>query len=194
MVATKKKQVAQRDSGSLLHAPINRKKESANNRTNKKERLLGVAPQDARITLLEDTLVTQSQNPTTSFEVIHVVSNPEIETSSGSKILQLWFETYRTIKVTPIASYLHEEQEVVFGTNIISSMSTEDAARRECYGLQEELEERFIGFMPSLGGSTNVIYPIHDIEASFLQMETSGVFVFNCMWLFQWDITKGAKP
>src|SRR5688572_28765953 len=111
MVATKKKPMAQRNSGTLLHAPINRKKKSTNNRARKAGSLFGVAPEVARLTVLENTLVLQAQNPITSFDAIHTVSNPGVETSTGFKVLQIWFETYRTIERNAINQIIHETQE-----------------------------------------------------------------------------------
>lgn len=193
MVSAKKKKVAQRNSGSLLHEVRPKQKETKNNRLSKISRPFGVAPQNARLTKLEEALVAQAQNPSTSFDLILTVSNPGITTTTGSLVLETWWETYRTLEPKPIAGYIRLLQEVIVGTNVIVTASSEDAARKLCYGLEEEVEERFIGFMPELP-DTEVIFPLHDIESSFTAIQEAGMFILNTMWSFQWQVAKGAKP
>lgn len=137
--------------------------------------------------------MAQAQNPSTSFDLILTVSNPGITTTTGSLVLETWWETYRTLEPKPIAGYIRLLQEVIVGTNVIVTASSEDAARKLCYGLEEEVEERFIGFMPELP-DTEVIFPLHDIESSFTAIQEAGMFILNTMWSFQWQVAKGAKP
>lgn len=194
MVATKKKSMAQGNKATLLHEKRSTTKKRANPPIGKTERLRGTSAAQARLTLLEDVLIVQAKNPTTAFDELKTISNPGTVVPQGNKVLQVWWETYRTTEVTAVANILRLEQEVIIGTNIISSFSTESQARQECYGLAEELEERFVGFMPQLGDSVEVIFPMHDVDASFVQMEQEGVFTLNIMWSFTWVVAKGAKP
>lgn len=108
-------------------------------------------------------------------------------------MLQYWFETYRTTDRTPANEILRLTQEVIFGANIISSHSEEKSARQECYGLAEEVEDRIVGLMPTITNDIEVIFPIHDIDASFVQMEGSGLFTLNIMFTLTWQISKRAK-
>ena len=146
----------------------------------------------ARLKLLEDTLAAQVQHASTPFDQIVTISNPGTVVATGFKVCQIWWETYRTISREAINTRIYLEQEIIFGTNIISSMSTEAAARQECYALAEELESRFFPpFFLQLGPTTSIIFPIHDIDASFTQMEGEGVFTLTIMWSFTWKVLKG---
>lgn len=100
---------------------------------------------------------------------------------------------YRTTKTEAIAGVLRLTQEVLFGSNIISSRSIEAEARRECYGLAEEVEERIAGFMPTINSGIEVIFPIHDVDAAFTQIEETGLFTLTIMWSLTWQLGKGAK-
>lgn len=145
----------------------------------------------ARLTLLEDTLAARVQHVSTPFDEIVTISNPGTVTGLGYKVCQIWWETYRTINRSAINGIIYEDQEVIFGTNIISSMGTEAAARQECYELAEELERRFFPpFFLQLGATTSIIFPIHDIDASFTQMEQEGIFTLTIMWSFTWNVAK----
>jgi hypothetical protein len=146
----------------------------------------------ARLKLLEDTLAARVQHASTPFDQIVTISNPGTITPTGYKVCQIWWETYRTIEREAVNRIIYLTQEIIFGTNIISSMSTEAAARQECYELAEELEIRlFPPFFLDLGATTSIIFPIHDIDASFTQMEGEGVFTLTLMWSFTWKIAKG---
>lgn len=146
----------------------------------------------ARLKLLENTLAAQVQHASTPFDQIVTISNPGTVTGTGFKVCQIWWETYRTIERSAINTMIYVTQEVIFGTNIISSMSTEAAARQECYELAEELERRFYPpFFLQLGPTTSIIFPIHDIDATFTQMEGEGVFTLTIMWSFTWNVPKG---
>jgi hypothetical protein len=193
MVAAKKKSLAQRDKASLLHETRTPRKKSTNNSISRNERKFSVPLSLARLTILENVLVEKSTHEDTPFLRIESISNPRTTSPDLFPVLQYWFETYRTTEREAINQVLRLTQEVIFGSNIISNRSTEAGARQECYGLAEEVEERISGLMPTINNDIEVIFPIHDIDASFVQMEGSGLFTLNIMWTLTWQIAKGAK-
>jgi hypothetical protein len=193
MVATKTKQVAQRDKTALLHENRTKTKKSTNRSIGHDERKFGVPLSLARLTILENILVEKSNHASTPFARIESISNPGTTSPDLYPVLQYWFETYRTTERESINQVLRLQQEVIFGSNIISNRSTESEARQECYGLAEEVEERICGLMPTINNDIEVIFPIHDIDASFVQMEGTGLFTLNIMWTLTWQIAKGAK-
>lgn len=138
-------------------------------------------------------IVAQVNHVDSPFASVVAVSNPNINGVLPTPSNEWWWEHYRTIKVDAIAGVLRLTQEVIIGAAITSSMSTEDAARQECYGLAEELEERVVAFMPYLSDEIEIIFPLHDIDAAFTQMEQEGVFQLTIMWSLTWQISKGAK-
>lgn len=144
--------------------------------------------------MLENVLVTNTQHPATPFAQIIALSNPGMIDNPQYPALHYWFETYRLRKREAIAGVLRLTQEVMFGSNIISARSVESEARQECYGLAEEVEDRIAGLMPFIREDIEVIFPIHDVEAVFVQMETNGLFTLSIMWTLTWQLAKGAKP
>lgn len=193
MVATKKKSVAQRDKAALLHENRAKTKKSTNHSISHDERKFSVPLSLARLTILENILVEKSRHDATPFARIESISNPGTTTQDLFPVLQYWFETYRTTERESINQVLRLTQEVIFGSNIITNRSTEAKARQECYGLAEEVEDKITGLMPTINNDIEVIFPIHDIDASFVQMEGTGLFTLNIMWTLTWKIAKGAK-
>lgn len=80
------------------------------------------------------------------------------------------------------------------GSLIISNRSLETEARKECYYLLEELEDRVMGYMPVVGTTTEVIMPLAESDAAFSQMSQGGLFTLTVLWEFEWIISKGATP
>lgn len=194
MVAAEKKKMAQGNKAPSIHGKRVSRQSKENSISRGISNKRGVTAAEARLTLLEEALVSYSTHDATPFASIIAMSNPGTVEVTAFPALQFWFDQYRTIETNPIAESLHLTQEVLFGSEIISSMSIEADARRECYALQEEVESRIIGLMPNLGSSTTVIFPIHDVDAQFTQMDQSGVFKLTVMYLLIWIVAKRGKP
>ena len=107
--------------------------------------------------------------------------------------LQYWWESYRTTDVGGTNSILRLTQDVIFGSNVMSNLSTEAEARRECYALQEEVESRIIGFAPILTEEIEILFPVHDVDSAFSAISESGLFILTTMYNVRWQINKPVR-
>ena len=155
----------------------------------------GVAPQNARLTLLELKLVEYCQYVGTPFSSIKAISNPGLNEILTYPALEFWWESYRTVgRDGSNNSILRLQQEVVTASNVFSNLSTESEARRQCYGLQEEVESRIIGRSPVLTNEIEVLFPLYDIDSSFTAIESGGgLFVLTTYYSLTWQISKSVR-
>lgn len=184
------------DKSETLHKKGRGSKQKQGSKDNRKVSPKGAPFKPSRLGFLEEELVAQVKIVGTPFKHLTAQSNPDTAVITGFPAAQFWFETYRTVRKEAINQVIRLTQDVLVGTVVLSSQSSEAAARQECYWLLEKhVEPYIVGFMPqTLGLEIEVISPLSDVDTAFSQMEDSGLFTLTTMWEFQWIVSKGAKP
>lgn len=149
--------------------------------------------QEARLSKLEETIVSQMNHPDTPFAYINALGNPGTAEITALPAFSTWWESFRTTASEPYNETIRRTQEVLFGGLIQSSRTDEAEARAECYWLLEEVESRLVGYMPNLGPTTEVINPIVDVDAVFSQIGQNGEYGLTVMFQLTWQVVQTTK-
>jgi hypothetical protein len=182
-----------RDQSTSFHENSSGKEKKERSGVRSAGNLRGVAPENTRLALLEAKLVERSTHEATPFAVIRSISNPGLDELFSFPVLEYWWESYRTVDVGGSNSILRLQQEVLVGSNVMSNLSTEADARRQCYALQEEVESRIVGYAPILTPDIEVTFALHDVDASFTAMSESGIFILTTYYSMKWQIQKPVR-